>query len=132
MVPLRGHTEGHAGGAYLHHAQMLAHPRMPPGLAAYQRDRVLETVERSYRRGETIVLMLALLTLATRVQHEPSRDARTSRTLGISLEQGGGMIAVGLSKLAQYCVDLTRELSPTVSVGLLALGLAIAKLIENL
>ena len=80
---------------------------MPPGLAAYQRDRVLETVERSYRRGETIVLVLALLTLATRVQHEPSRDARTSRTLGICLQQGGGVIAVGLPKLAQYCVDLT-------------------------
>ncbi len=50
MVPLRGHTEGHAGiaiqsdkgwllhagDAYLHHTQMLPRPRIPPGLAAYQ------------------------------------------------------------------------------------------------
>lgn len=51
MVPLRGHTIGHAGvavqtdkgwmlhagDAYLHHGQMdLAHRHMPPGLAVYQ------------------------------------------------------------------------------------------------
>jgi glyoxylase-like metal-dependent hydrolase (beta-lactamase superfamily II) len=62
MVPLRGHTEGHAGvavqstggwllhagDAYLHHAQMLAHPRMPPGLAAYQH--IMDT-DRAARRS---------------------------------------------------------------------------------
>ncbi|MFT3723264.1 MAG: MBL fold metallo-hydrolase [Hyphomonadaceae bacterium] len=50
LVPLRGHTEGHAGvairtgagwllhagDAYLHHAQMDADPRIPPGLGIYQ------------------------------------------------------------------------------------------------
>ncbi|MBL8552546.1 MAG: MBL fold metallo-hydrolase [Hyphomonadaceae bacterium] len=50
MLPLAGHTLGHAGvaigaadgwllhagDAYLHSAQMLDHPHMPPGLAVYQ------------------------------------------------------------------------------------------------
>jgi glyoxylase-like metal-dependent hydrolase (beta-lactamase superfamily II) len=51
LVPLAGHTPGHAGvavrtgegwlldagDAYLHHGQLAPAPRMPPGLAAYQR-----------------------------------------------------------------------------------------------
>lgn len=50
MVPLRGHTEGHAGvavqtgegwllhagDAYLHHSQMCSRPHNTPGLALYQ------------------------------------------------------------------------------------------------
>jgi len=50
MIPLRGHTEGHAGvaihtasgwllhagDAYLHHTQMDARPRNTPGLSVYQ------------------------------------------------------------------------------------------------
>lgn len=62
MIPLRGHTLGHAGvavetkegwllhagDAYLHHRQMdLERPRMPPGLAVYQR--IMDT-DRSARR----------------------------------------------------------------------------------
>ena len=49
MVPLAGHTDGHAGvaircpdgwllhagDAYLHHGELDARPRLPPGLAAY-------------------------------------------------------------------------------------------------
>lgn len=61
MVPLRGHTEGHAGvaiqtggswllhagDAYLHHSQMFSQPRNTPGLAMYQH--VMDT-DRSKRR----------------------------------------------------------------------------------
>jgi glyoxylase-like metal-dependent hydrolase (beta-lactamase superfamily II) len=62
MIPLRGHTLGHAGvavetnggwllhagDAYLHHRQMdLGKPRVPPGLALYER--IMDT-DRSARR----------------------------------------------------------------------------------
>jgi glyoxylase-like metal-dependent hydrolase (beta-lactamase superfamily II) len=61
IVPLQGHTRGHAGiavrtekgwllhagDAYFHHGEMAAHPTCPPGLRAFQR---LVAVDDSLRR----------------------------------------------------------------------------------
>lgn len=63
MVPLRGHTEGHAGvavdtptgwllhagDAYLHHGQMADAPSIPPGLNAYQH--IMDTDRAARRRN---------------------------------------------------------------------------------
>ncbi len=64
MVPLRGHTLGHAGvavaagdgwllhagDAYLHHAQMAPRPGCPPGLGAYQH--IMDTDRPARRRNQ--------------------------------------------------------------------------------
>lgn len=59
----------------------LAHVNKDKVEAAYQRDRVLEKRRALLQAWGTIALMRALLSLATRVQHEPSRDAHPAHTL---------------------------------------------------
>lgn len=55
--------------------------------------------------------MRALLSLATRVQHEPSGDASTPRTLGICPEQGGRVAKKGAPKAQQNLLRLTGQVS---------------------
>ena len=65
----------------------------------------LRNGERCYRRGETTVLVRALLSLATRVQPEPPRHAHPASMLGICVEQGGGLTSARLSEEQQYCAQ---------------------------
>lgn len=86
MVPLRGHTEGHAGvavqtsngwlfhagDAYLHHAQIDPRPRNTPGLALYQ---LIMDTDRPTRRTNQTRLRELRQSNSTNLQMFCSHDA---------------------------------------------------------
>lgn len=86
LIPLRGHTEGHAGvavqtstgwllhagDAYLHHTQMHTHGRSPPGLSVYEH--IMDT-DRPARRQNQQRLRALRQTHAAEVRIFCSHDA---------------------------------------------------------